>query len=88
MDAIPAPETANKNPDEVQYNDENASIPKYPGFLWKFETAHPTAYSIADSDFPSEDPNKEAPAVLIAASKKAAQFRYNHYSKDAAGNSM
>ena len=68
------------------YSDETPSIPKYPGFLWKFEDAHPTAYSIADQDFAGDDVSKIDPGVLLAASKKASQFRYNIYKYDSAGN--
>lgn len=59
------------------YNDETADIPKYPGFLWKFENANPVAMSIADFDFMEQDPTQANRDVLLAASKKAAQFRYN-----------
>ena len=77
----------NNNNNDDTYSDETPSIPKYPGFLWKFEIAHPIAYSIADFDFTGDDVTKVDRAVVIAASKKAAQFRYNVYTYDAAGNS-
>jgi len=67
-------------------SDESVGAPQYPGFLWKFADAHPIAYSEADTDIPGNDLSKVDVSILIAASKKAAQFRYNHYNYDAKGN--
>lgn len=65
---------------------ETRDVAKYPGFLWKFEAQQPKAMSVADFDFPETDVNQVSRDVLIAASKKAAQFKYNHYNWDENGN--
>jgi hypothetical protein len=65
---------------------ETPDVAKYPGFLWKFIDQHPKAYSIADFDFEGTDLSKVSRDVLVAASKKASQFRYNHYNWDENGN--
>lgn len=70
-----------------QYSDESPSMPKFPGFLWKFQTAEPMAYSIADADLGTKDLSQIDASTVMTASKKAANFRLNWYSYDAAGNS-
>ena len=60
-------------------NTGEASIPTFPSFIWKFQTATPMAMSIADADLPMTALNTVDQATLIAASKKAAAFRYNDY---------
>lgn len=65
---------------------ETRDVAKYPGFIWKFIAQEPKAISVADLDFPETDVSTVKREVLIAASKKAAQFRYNHYNWDENGN--
>ena len=68
-------------------DEQNADIPTYPGFIWKFESDTPYAFSIADGDIVETNANQANIESVIAASKKAAQFHYNHYQYDSSGNS-
>jgi hypothetical protein len=65
--------------DQNSGDESNVNIPKYPGFIWKFASTNPTAFSIADNDIQGDDPTATDRASLIQASKKASQFRYIVY---------
>jgi hypothetical protein len=71
-----------------QNQSNERSIPTYPGFIWKFDTKDPVAYSIADPSLPQTDLTKIDHASLIAASRQAAHFTYHHYKYDDNGNSV
>lgn len=55
---------------------QSAEPPPYPGFIWKFSSAKPMAFSIADFDLPGDDIRKMDRLALVRASKKAASFKY------------
>jgi hypothetical protein len=71
---------------DAEFDDQSASIPKFPGFLWKFNVQNPMAYSVKDADIPGNDITKVDRAALVAASNGAANFRLNWYNYDANGN--
>ena len=83
-----ATDSSNNDPDSSDIDDDGneVQIPAYPGFIWKFPIAKPTAFSIADGDITQDDPTQASRDTVVAASKKASQFRYNHYRYDSNGN--
>ena len=70
------------------YSDETPDMPKFPGFLWKFQSADPVAYSIADAVLPGDEISKMDPQEVLMASKIASGFRLNWYNFDEAGNQI
>jgi len=68
-----------ENLDANDGTDDEVNIPKYPGFIWKFATNTPVAYSVADHDLPSENPTQVDFTSVVHASKIASQFRYTVY---------
>ncbi len=68
----------------VDSDTEHADIPKFPGFIWKFDMKDPHALSIGDFNLPDQISAIDR-QTLISLSKKASQFRYNHYKYDSNG---
>jgi hypothetical protein len=77
--------THNQNDDGEE---DTASIPKFPGFIWKFKTSTPMAMSVADADLPATDLSTVNHEALLAASRKAGTFRYKLYKTDQNGNTV
>lgn len=69
----------NNDPDDEETG--SAQPPPYPGFIWKFSTEHPVAFSIADADLPGDDPRKMDHMALLEASAKASAFRYRVFDR-------
>lgn len=60
-------------------DDTGVQPPKYPGFIWKFQTAQPVAFSIGDADIQGDDVTKIDVKTVLSASQKASKFKYNVY---------
>ncbi len=78
-----------KDPDPEEETDSNqmaTKLPTFPGFIWKFQTMDPAAYSIVDSKVPEVNSSNYNAQTLVPLSREAAAFRYNHYKRDANGN--
>lgn len=66
--------------DDNDDNEGGIQPPKYPGFIWKFMTAQPVAYSVGDYDLTGDDVTMMSLPAVLAASTKASKFVYKVYS--------